>query len=828
MVSFETSGYYQIPEDQQAAGYTLVDGELVDYLTGDTLIDPADGLPLTSDIQDTVVTASGAFPIALMNGGSIPVEVQNRNVSEVEYSLLGVPRSEAALSLLGSVNTYGFDPSLWAVKPGGFALYQYFRDPFAWNFQVGSDGTQYGWFTRHLPKEAALQVYVLPPAKSFTYNEDDGTGRYPGGYTDGIIDHYIESKKAFRYQPGRITGFTMGVRMSTGSDWDGESVSWGCRNDYGDGYYFQLDRGTDLFIVRTSPNLPTLKIPRSEWNGDPIALDAGTTNWSLDVSKVTMFKIELGWYGAIGATFFAYVPIGNDDARWVKLHSIRAESINLVPSLQSPFLRTFIRAIQTAGASTPAFINLYGSSVYIDGGDEGTLQCGSAISSGATITNQPQAFIGLQCANKINDVTNQKAIFPTTLSATVNADAKIDLVIRNPGIGRSESYGYGYGTTLSRGAASSIAVVRTSPTTISGAFPSNSLFTSALTHNYFYSGYPVKISGVGVNSTFATAYSTSSITTNRNLPSSLSSISIAAFDAHAVGSGVTIVSGDGVAYGAARQYTGKLFFDRPTENAGGNYWRLGLFLNASGTYQPNSSTVFWLATSSPGIEYNLSQAEIGEVSLPPETYKQVGFSIYEDAGLATISAFLFRPTVAAPQSITITGSPFPIAVVAELYPGASISDVVLSMAPMSSGLLNLDGPGFSDAFDSAAIVPGSGRTAAITTWLTSGNITQSTVGGSGYVANKFEAVQSLPNTGALIDTQGRRTIIPPSLATASFFVASGETLSVPLSPYFGPDKLVLAGGAGSQYSTGAVFVVGSTRQANVSGTILASLTWSEQ
>ena len=827
-MSFETSGYYQIPEDQQAAGYTLVDGELVDYLTGDTLIDPADGLPLTSDIQDTVITASGAFPIALMNGGSIPVEVQNRNVSEVEYSLLGVPRSETALSLLGSVNTYGFDSSLWAVKPGGFALYQYFRDPFAWNFQVGSDGTQYGWFTRHLPKEAALQVYVLPPAKSFTYKEDDGTGRYPGGYTDGIIDHYIESKKAFRYQPGRITGFTMGVRMSTGSDWDGESVSWGCRNDYGDGYYFQLDKGTDLFIVRTSPNLPTLKIPRSEWNGDPIALDAGTTNWSLDVSKVTMFKIELGWYGAIGATFFAYVPIGNDDARWVKLHSIRAENTNLVPSLQSPFLRTFIRAIQTAGASSPAFINLYGSSVYIDGGDDGTLECGSVSSSGVTITNQAQTFLGLQCSNTINGVTNQKAIFPTTLSATVNADAKIDLVIRNPGIGRSESYGYGYGTTLSRGAASAIPVVRTNPTTITGIFPSTSLFSSATTHRYFYSGYPIKVSGEGVNSTFATSYSPSTITTSRNLPAGLTSVSIAAFDAHAVGSDVTIVSGDGVAYGTARQYTGKLFFDRPTENAGGNYWRLGLFVKASGAYQPNSSTVFWLATSSPGIEYDLSQSEVGEVSLPPETYKQVAFSIYEESGVATFTTFPFRPTVPATPSITITGSPFPIAIVAELYPGASISDVVLSMAPMPSGLLGLDGLTFSDAYDLAAIAPGSGRTAAISGWTISGNIVQSLTGATTYVANKFETVQSLPNTGALVDTQGRRTLIPPSLTTASFFVASGETLSVPLSPYFGPDKLVLAGGAGSQYSTGAMFVVASTRQASVSGTILASLSWSEQ
>jgi hypothetical protein len=153
---------------------------------------------------------------------------------------------------------------------------------------------------------------------------------------------------------------------------------------------------------------------------------------------------------------------------------------------------------------------------------------------------------------------------------------------------------------------------------------------------------------------------------------------------------------------------------------------------------------------------------------------------------------------------------------------------VLSMAPMPSGLLGLDGLTFSDAYDLAAIAPGSGRTAAISGWTISGNIVQSLTGATSYVANKFETVQSLPNTGALVDTQGRRTLIPPSLTTASFFVASGETLSVPLSPYFGPDKLVLAGGAGSQYSTGAMFVVASTRQASASGTILASLSWSEQ
>jgi len=827
-VSVEISGYYQIPEDQQPAGYTLVDAELVDYLTGDTLIDPADNEPLVSDIQEAVISSANAFPIALMNAGSIPVNVTNTARSEVEYGLLGVPRAETALGLFSTINSYGFDENTWSVKPGGFALYQYFRDPTDWTFQVGSDGTQYGFFSRHLPKEAALQVYALPPAESFTYIEDDGSGRYPGGYTDGVIDNHIESKRSFRYQPGRITGFTMGVRMSTGSNWAGESVSWGCRNSDGDGYYFQLDAGTEPYIVRTSPNLPTLKIPREEWNGDPVAVNAGSTGWSLDFSKVTMFKIEFGWYGAIGATFFVYVPIGNDDARWVKLHSIRAENANLVPSLENPFLRLFIRAIQTAGASSPAFINLYGSSVYIDGGDEGTLICGSAPSPSVGITNVPRAFLGIECSSTINDIVNQRSVFPNTLSVTADADARIDLVMRNPGVGYSESYGFGRGATLTRAAGASIPVVRTNATTITGVFPSGLPFSSAPKHNFFFSGYPIKVSGAGINSVFATAFSTSSITTNKNLPVSLTGVTIAAFDAYAVSSGITVVSGDGVTYGPARQYTGKLFFDRTTENAGGNYWRLGLFLQASGAYVPGVSQVFWVTSSFPGVQYDLSQSEIGEVSLPPENYKQAGFSIVEESGVATFKSFPFRPTLPPATPLSFSGSPFPIAIVAELYPGAVLSDVVLAMAPTASGATNNDGITYAEVFDKALVGQGSGRTAAITEWTISGNITASTIGFSGYVANKFESVATLPNTGVLVDTQGRRSIQSPNLAVASFFLTSGETISTPLSPYFGPDKLVLGGGAGSQYATGALFVVASTRKPSASGNVLASLSWSEQ
>jgi hypothetical protein len=821
------SGYYQIAEDQQPAGYGLVDSELIDFTTGDTLIDLDDGLPLTGDTQETVISASGAFPVALMNSAAIPVEVVNQSVSEVEIGLLGVPRAETALGILGLVNTYGLDLTLWGLAPGGLSLYQYFRDPNTWTFQV-KDGIEYGWFARHLPKEAALQVYALPPEKSYEYLEDDGTGRYPGGYTDGVITNYIESKRTFRYQPGRITGVTMGVRMSTDSNWPGESISWGCRNSYGDGYYFRLDKGTDLYVVRESPGLPTLVVPREQWNGDPVTVEAGDTGWNLDVSKVTMFKIEFGWYGAIGATLFAYVPIDHDNARWVKLHSFRAENQNTVPSLRSPYLRIFIQATQTAGASTPAFVNLYGSSVYIDGGDDGTLQTASASTpTAATITNQARSIIGLLPATRINDIPNQKTLFPTSLSFSSDLPARLDLMVVNPGIGNSESYGYGHGTTISRPAASGFAVVRTNATTLTGVIPTGLPFTPATAHGYLYSGYPVKVVASGLNNYFATTLNATTIGTNRNVPAGTTSVALAAFDAYAIGNNAEIVSGDGVDLGGSRQYTGKLYFTRPSGNTGGIYWRLGLWLNASGTYLPGVSTVSWLATAFPGIDYTLSGEEIGEVALPPETFRQVSFSIVESGGVATVRGRLFRQLAASPPPVTITGSPFPIKVVAELYPGSSLSDVVLSMAAMPDGYLGLAGEDFANAYDRFAVVPGSGRTLAISGWTTSGNITQSAVGGANYVANKFETPLNLPLTGALVDLQGRRT--PYSLSSiASFFAASGESRTVPLSAYFGPDKTFLAGGADTPYGLGALFVVASARVSGQTGNVFASINWSEQ
>ena len=55
-------------------------------------------------------------------------------------------------------------------------------------------------------------------------------------------------------------------------------------------------------------------------------LQTDTSIWNLEFDKVTMYKIEFSWYGAVGALFLAYVPVGAGEARWVRVHHLRASN----------------------------------------------------------------------------------------------------------------------------------------------------------------------------------------------------------------------------------------------------------------------------------------------------------------------------------------------------------------------------------------------------------------------------------------------------------------------------------------------------------------------
>lgn len=111
--------------------------------------------------------------------------------------------------------------------------------------------------------------------------------------------------------------------------------------------------------------------------------------YDFDFTKVTMLKIEFSWYGAVGALFLAYVPVGNGEARWVRVHHLRASNQLKIASLGNATLPiTYLvyggGSVTTLGdgETTPDYgygrnshnLVKYGASYYIDGGDRGTVR----------------------------------------------------------------------------------------------------------------------------------------------------------------------------------------------------------------------------------------------------------------------------------------------------------------------------------------------------------------------------------------------------------------------------------------------------------------------
>ena len=779
------SSYYQLPENIAPAGEIAVENDLIDYQTGVLLVDGNTQSGLTGETLETVVSASGVvYPTLIANEPSNPVvvDVINKQQSEVDTSLLGIPRSETALVLFDAVNIYGINNKEWT----SLIEYSYINDPSSWTYR-----DSYGAFARHIPAECAIQAYCFPPPVSFTFPIDDNSGRFPGGYTNGGMLAYWETKRSFRYQPGKINGMTFGVRMSTQSDWDGEVIQWGCRNSYGDGYYFQLEKGTDLYIIYTSPN-GTFKIPRNEWNGDSVSIGATTTGWVLDLSRVTMFKIEYSWYGAIGARFFAYVPVGHDEARWVVLHNVLASNTFELPSLRSPFFKIFTQASTTAGCPQAAFINLYGSSVYIDGGDKGTVTLGNGtLNNEKNINTTSRAILGLQTKRQINGVDNQKAVYPVGLAVYSSVNARFDLAFQGNGIVNGEHYQYGNGTVLSRGASSSIAVtsVGGNLSVWQGTFPNIAAEVSGATT--YLSGRRTRVTGAGIYNTHVTAVNSglTQITTDRPLPSGTTSIRLSRMDASAVG---TVSIPSGITQGA-------IFF---TEAAG--QWRIGAWPQSSGLTYNTSRNILWAASRYTGLAFDNVGNVVGETTLPLGNISPVSFAVTVSSGTNT-STLNFGG-----QALTVSGTnPWPIAIVVETMDNAQLNDVVLAYGPTT-----------------ALTTLGSGSTTALATWTVSG-VTQSATaaGGTSYVANKFEDDPNNLLSAVLVDRQGYRTLYSPQ-TVATFFVNSGDTRQFDLSNVFGPDKMFITGGPGTVYNSGALFLVATARAG--SGIASASLNWEEQ
>ena len=290
----------------------------------------------------------------------------------------------------------------------------------------------------------------------------DSTNTRPGYGDNNRKFAYLQSRRVFRYQPGRISGFTFGLRSST-EPVTGSIMEWGIANPT-DQYVFQIDAGQLSIIRRSTVPLETsvlerngltiadqeqvvsgdptdsekywtIKLPRDKFNGDPLNGN-GPSGYLIQPNRVTMYKIEFGWYGAIGARFYAYIPTGNGGARWVTVHTLVLENSLGVPCLQDSYFRLkySLNVSNTGDLREPQFLYKYGSSYYIDGGDEGTSLIFNAtcrqktivgISSRTLVGITPKDFI--TSSNGVN-IENKKLIIPTVANFSSDSLSKVEVV----------------------------------------------------------------------------------------------------------------------------------------------------------------------------------------------------------------------------------------------------------------------------------------------------------------------------------------------------------------------------------------------------------------
>ena len=162
-------------------------------------------------------------------------------------------------------------------------------------------------------------------------------------------------------------------------------------------------------------------------NGDIVT---DTSIWNIDFSKVTMFKIEYSWYGAVGGHFLAYVPDATTtgEARWARMHHIRASNQLTSPSLANPTLPISYLA-QKATSANECALYKYGASYYIDGGDKGTVTARSESNAvDRTVTTSGTMLIGLQVKENINSIRNRMQVYPTRLGVGSSGRAVVKLI----------------------------------------------------------------------------------------------------------------------------------------------------------------------------------------------------------------------------------------------------------------------------------------------------------------------------------------------------------------------------------------------------------------
>ena len=382
-------------------------------------------------------TMANSLPVAIASDQSpVPILDNLSAPSEVHDDLLGNPRVQSSLQLWDSTNILAIDPK-------------------AWKTTADDTGTPDYSTVTHLPLESGAQLLVNTNATNATTAQ-------------------MQSRLVFPYQTGRITDVSFGVSMLKDTNATIEFGIWDDKN----GYIIRVV-GNDLFFVRrtnsgespqnhgapvgssdftindanslyngsryrTLPSDPSVMeeiVPRSSFNGDKLD-GQGSSIHTLSLSNVTMFRIQMGWYGGSAARLMAYVPKDENlasgevakQARWVTIHQLNTCDRIPFPSLGNPNLPMTFRVTKDGNLTQAVYLKIYGTKAEIDGGDASKYDIFSQAGAPASIdpgTSRP--LLTIRCKENIvnadgNSKTNIMRVVPLMLNLSSEYRTKFSLV----------------------------------------------------------------------------------------------------------------------------------------------------------------------------------------------------------------------------------------------------------------------------------------------------------------------------------------------------------------------------------------------------------------
>jgi len=316
------------------------------------------------------------------------------------------------------------------------------------------------------------ETWINKPFQEASQSQNPSSDDFVPGYSPvGGQYALLQSRQAFRYQPGRISGYTYGTRAFMDKTEGSNYGEWGIFNDF-DEYVFRRE-GANFYIIRRS-NIPydtkmlqelgvaddlgqvdpsfvqtyqktiagtnytmqEVKLGKEKFNGDSLNGN-GPSGYLLNTDEITMYKIEFGWYGAIGLRMYAYIPVEHGKARWVVVHTFVIENKLDVPSMGDPFFRfkyeVRIGSGQAPDLVSPQVLYKYGTSMYIDGGDEGTVNVYSETSDVKQLGSSGDytTLMGIYPKTNITsgggvDIPNKKIIIPKQVSVTADGFCELN------------------------------------------------------------------------------------------------------------------------------------------------------------------------------------------------------------------------------------------------------------------------------------------------------------------------------------------------------------------------------------------------------------------